>query len=129
MQRGEFKQEILRINNKVNMVVFGQGLLAQRVEVFGNKVLIVAKNRRVKVLAQVENMDKDTTDLMDRALIVKHKQCFIEAMKEEMGVTVLSHLKDYDPKLEISISVSIFEEPIEDLIPKLKLQQTAETIE
>ena len=129
MQMGEFKQEILRINNKVNMTVFGQGLLAQRVEVFGNKVLIVAKNRRVKVLAQVENVDKDTTDLMDRALILKHKQVFIDTMKEEMGVKVLSHLKDYDPKLEISISVSIFEEPIEDLIPKLKLQQAPETVE
>ena len=82
MQMGEFKQEILRINNKVNMAVFGQGLLAQRVEIFGNKVLIVAKNRRVRVLSLVETMDKDTTDLMDRALIVKHKKCFIEAMKE-----------------------------------------------
>jgi len=129
MQMGEFKQEILRINNKVNMTVFGQGLLAQRVEVFGNKVLIVAKNRRVKVLAQVENVDKDTTDLMDRALILKHKQVFIETMQEEMGVKVLSHLKDYDPKLEISISVSIFEEALEDLVPKLKLRQPEEPAE
>lgn len=129
MQMGEFKQEILRINNKANMAVFGQGLLAQRVEIFGNKVLIVAKNRRVRVLSLVETMDKDTTDLMDRALIVKHKQVFIDTMKEEMGVTVLSHLKDYDPKLEISISVSIFEEALEDLVPKLKLRQPEEPAE
>lgn len=121
MLMGEFKQEILRINNKVNMEVFGQGLLSQRVDVFQDKVLIVAKNRRVKVLSLVDGMDKEATEMMDRALIVKHKQRFIEEMQKEMGVTVLSHLKDYDPKLEISISVSIFERPVEEILPSLKL--------
>ena len=120
MLMGEFKQEVLRINNKVNMEVFGQGLLSQRVDVFQDKVLIVAKNRRVKVLSLVDNMDKEATEMMDRALIAKHKQRFIEEMQKELGVTVLAHLKDYDPKLEISISVSIFEQPVEELLPGLR---------
>lgn len=118
---GEFKQEILRINNKVNMEVFAQGLLSQRVEVFQDKVLIVAKNRRVKVLSLVDQMDREATEQMDRALILRHKKRFIEEMKKEMGVTVLSHLKDYDPDLEISISVSFFEKPIEELLPTLHM--------
>lgn len=116
---GEFKQEILRINNKVNMEVFGQGLLEQRIEVFLDKVLIIAKNRRVKVLSLVDSMDKDATRMMDLALISRHKERFIEEMRAQLGVVVLSHLKDYDPKLEISISVSIFDRPIEELLPTL----------
>ena len=121
MLMGEFKQAVLRINNKVNMVIFGQGLLEQRVEVLQDKVLIVAKNRRVRVLSWVDNIDRETTEMMDRALINQHKRLFIEMMRDEMGVTVLSHLKDYDPKLEISISVSFFEKPVEELLPLLRM--------
>lgn len=121
MQMGEFKQEVLRINNKVNMEVFKQGLLSQRIDVFRNEVVITAKNRRVNVLA-FGALDKQTTDMMDRALIVRHKKVFAEMMRDELGVTVLSHLKDYDPDLEISASVTIFEKNIDELLPELHLR-------
>lgn len=121
MQMGEFKQEVLRINNKVNMEVFKQGLLSQRIDVFRNEVVITAKNRRVNVLA-FGALDKQTTDMMDRALIVRHKKVFAEMMRDELGVTVLSHLKDYDPDLEISASVTIFERNIDELLPELHLR-------
>lgn len=124
MQMGEFKQEVLRINNKVNMEVFKQGLLSQRIDVFRNEVVITAKNRRVNVLA-FGALDKQTTDMMDRALIVRHKKVFAEMMRDELGVTVLSHLKDYDPDLEISASVTIFEKNIDELLPELHLRAPA----
>ena len=124
MQMGEFKQEVLRINNKVNMEVFKQGLLSQRIDVFRNEVVITAKNRRVNVLA-FGALDKQTTDMMDRALIVRHKKVFAEMMRDELGVTVLSHLKDYDPDLEISASVTIFERNIDELLPELHLRPPA----
>lgn len=124
MQMGEFKQEVLRINNKVNMEVFKQGLLSQRIDVFRNEVVITAKNRRVNVLA-FGALDKQTTDMMDRALIVRHKKLFAEMMRDELGVTVLSHLKDYDPDLEISASVTIFEKNIDELLPELHLRAPA----
>ena len=69
MQMGEFKQEVLRINNKVNMELFKQGLLSQRINVFRNEVVITAKNRRLNALA-VAALDKQTTATMDRALII-----------------------------------------------------------
>ena len=124
MQMGEFKQEVLRINNKVNMEVFKQGLLSQRIDVFRNEVVITAKNRRVNVLA-FGALDKQTTDMMDRALIVRHKKLFAEMMRDELGVTVLSHLKDYDPDWEISSSVTIFERNIDELLPALHLRAPA----
>ena len=124
MQMGEFKQEVLRINNKVNMEVFKQGLLSQRIDVFRNEVVITAKNRRVNVLA-FGALDKQTTDMMDRALIVRHKKLFAEMMRDELGVTVLSHLKDYNPDLEISASVTIFERNIDELLPELHLRTPA----
>lgn len=123
MLMGEFKQEILRINNKVNIEVFKQGLLTQRVDIMHNRAVIVAKNRRVSLLSLPYVMDKASTEIMDRTLINIFKQRFIQLMQEELGVTVVAHLKDYDPDHEIAISVSFFERPVEELLPELSSSQ------
>ena len=123
MLMGEFKQEILRINNKVNMEVFRQGLLTQRADVCGDKVLIVAKNRRVAMLSLLDGMDKSTIEIMDRLLIAKFKKRFIEEMEQELGVKVLAHMKDYDPDLELSASITFFEKPVDELLPELGLKR------
>ena len=113
MLMGEFKQEILRINNKVNMEVFKQGVLTQRVDVMHNRAVIVARNRRVSLLSLPYEMDKASTEVMDRTLINIFKQRFIQLMQEELGLTVIAHLKDYDPALEISASVTFFDRQVE----------------
>lgn len=100
------------------MEVFNQGLLSQRVDVIRNAVVITAKNRRVNVLAYKE-LDKQVAESMDRALINRYKKVFTRMMEEEMGVKILSHLKDYDPALEISVSVTLFDQNIDELLPTL----------
>lgn len=123
MQLGEFKQEIIRINNKVNIEVFGQGLKSQRVEIFQDKIIIIAHNNRVKMLSMVERTDNLTSKIMDIALIMEFKDRFITAMDEYLGIKVLTHLKDYDPKTEISASVSILEKPVEELLPTIVVKK------
>ena len=85
MLMGEFKQEILRINNKVNMEVFKQGVLTQRVDVMHNRAVIVARNRRVSLLSLPYEMDKASTEVMDRTLINIFKQRFIQLMQRSWG--------------------------------------------
>ena len=122
---GEFKQEILRINNKVNMEVFRQGLLTQRADICGDKVMIVAKNRRVIMLSMFDaEMDRSTIEIMDRLLIAKFKKRFIEVVEEELGIKVLAHFKDYDPDTELSVSVSFFEKPLDELLPGLSVKRS-----
>ena len=123
MQMGEFKQAVLRINNMVNMEVFNQGLLTQRCDVIWNRVMITARNRRVSVLSISNEMDRNTTEIMDRILIIRFKQRFLEEMERCFGVRPLTHLKDYDPDLELSISVTVFEKPVEEMLPSLELKQ------
>lgn len=120
MLMGEFKQNLLRINNKVNMEIFGQGLLQQRVDVIHNRAVIVARNRRVSVLSVAYDADKNTVENVDRILIDKFKERFIRLVERELGLKVLTHLKDYDPVLELSASVSFFEKPIEELLPGVR---------
>lgn len=129
MQMGEFKQEIIKVNNRVNMEVFNQGLRSQKVEIFQDKILIIANNNRVKVLSMVDKKDTTTTKLMDIALIIEFKDRFVRAMEEHLGVKVLSHLKDYDPHLEISISVTILDRPVEEILPTLKVKEDRQSVD
>jgi len=119
MLLGEFKQELMRLNNKVNMEIFSQGLRWQKLEIIDDKVFIIANNRRVRGLDAVDPVDRLTTKLMDLALILKFKEHFIKTVQEALGIKVLAHLKDYDPFTEISFSVTIFEKNIDDLIKEL----------
>ena len=122
MQMGEFKQELMKVNNRVNMEVFSQGLKNQKIEVVNDKILIIAHNNRVKVLSVVDKTDTVTTRMMDLALIKEFKDRYIEAFQEHFGISVLTHMKDYDPKLEISISVTILDRPLEDILPALQVK-------
>jgi hypothetical protein len=119
MLLGEFKQELMRLNNKVNIEIFGQGLRWQKIEIIDDKVFIIANNRRVRGLDTVDPVDRLTTKLMDLALILKFKEHFIKIVQDALSVKILTHLKDYDPDTEISFSVTIFEKKIDDLIKGL----------
>lgn len=119
MLLGDFKQAFMRINNRANIEIFGQGLVSQKMEIFNDKILIIGHNKRVKVISTIERKDNITSKLIDIALIVEFKELFIKYMKEELGVRVLAHLKDYDPVSELSFSVTLLEKPVEELIKEL----------
>lgn len=119
MLLGDFKQAFMRINNRANIEIFGQGLVSQKMEIFNDKILIIGHNKRVKVISTIERKDNITSKLIDIALIVEFKELFIKYMKEELGVKVLAHLKDYDPVSELSFSVTLLEKPVEELIKEL----------
>lgn len=116
---GDFKQLFMKMNNRVNMEIFGQGLVWQRMEIFGDKVLIIAHNKRVKALTAIDQKDNITSKFIDIALIVEFKEKFIKYMQEELGIKILTHLKDYDPVTELSFSVTMLEKPVEDLLKEL----------
>lgn len=113
---GEFKQELLKIHNTVNMEIFYQGLVNQRVEIHRDKAIIIARNHRVKVLSIVDQHDKTTSRMVDLALLAAFKERFRELANAHFGVPILSLIKDYDPTLEMSVSVVFYHQPIEELL-------------
>ncbi len=119
MLLGDFKQEILKLNNKVNMEMFGVGLRWQKIEVMDDKAIIIANNKRVKALSAIDHKDAITSKLIDIALILEFKERFIKEVENSLGIKALAHLKDYDPGTEISFSVTIFEKDIEKLIREI----------
>lgn len=113
---GVFKQEFMKLNNKVNMAVFGQGLRWQKMDIIGDKIYIVANNPRIRALTSIDKQDYIHSKMTDIALIADFKERFIKLVEENLGLRIVCHLKDYDPITELSFSASIMEKDVEELI-------------
>lgn len=114
MATGDLKQEIMRVNNRVNQSLFGSGLRWQKVDVLGQKIIILAENMRVRPLAAIDDRDILATRLVDIALLNEYKSRLRQEIQESLGVTVRSILKDYDPKHQVAGTIIITEERLEE---------------
>jgi uncharacterized protein YbcI len=109
----------MKINNAVNQELFGVGLQWQKVEFFGDHVLIQAKNHRVRALSALDGKDNMTTRLIDIALLVEYKERFRKSFEEEMGLQVVALLKDYEPSVELAFMLILLDRPVEEAIAEL----------
>jgi hypothetical protein len=116
---GEFKQEIMRLHNKVNLDIFGQGLRWQKVEILDDKVVIIANNKRVSALRTLDPKDRLTTQLIDLSLLVEFKNRFRMALETTLKLPFTAVLKDYDPESETSMCIVFLNAPVKDLLPDL----------
>ena len=114
MSTGDLKQEIMRINNRVNQALFGNGLRWQKVDILGNKIVIIAENMRVRPLAAIDDREAFATRLVDVALLQEFKSRLRQELQEGLGVTVRSILKDYDPKQQVAGTIVLTEERLDD---------------
>lgn len=110
MRLGDLKQEVMRINNRVNQEVFGTGLVWQRVEVVGPRILVIlAENRRLKALSSLNGPEELTARLADIALLRQYKQRLRRQVEEVLHVSVRSVLKDYDGEAQLAGTVVVLE--------------------
>ena len=111
-EMGMLKQKILQINNQVNQGIFGSGLIWQKVDLFEDRIFILAKNKRVPALSSLEDKENFTSKLMDIALINQFKRNFKDRFHEEFtDYKILTMLKDYDPIQELSGTIIMVDRP------------------
>lgn len=108
---GAFKQTLLAINNEVNNEVFGRGLHSQRVFINETAIVIVSINLRVPALATLDATGVPTREI-DLVLIDAHKKRLKQLIQERIHLSVVSVLKDYDPKNQISVNIIILDKPL-----------------
>lgn len=106
----DLKQEIMRVNNNVNISIFGTGLRKQRVVVSDDKIIITADHKRVPALAALDKIERSTTRYTDVAILDEFKRRLRTALIEQLQMPVLSVMKDYDPEQELAVTVLIVEE-------------------
>ena len=108
---GEWKQEILRLYNRVNQDLAGSGVSRQRVHLTEEHVVIVAAHQRVPALATVSTVDAALGRWADAAVLDATKARLAEALRG-LGVDVVSVLKDYDPAAELAATVVVIGSPL-----------------
>lgn len=119
MESGTFKQSLMKINNTVNQELFGVGLQWQKVDFLGDRILIQARNHRVRALSSLDGKDNMTTRLIDIALLVEYKERFRQAFEEQFGISVAALLKDYEPSMELAFMLIVLDRPVEEAIGRL----------
>ena len=118
---GDFKQEIIKINNRVNEEMYGRGLDWQKIDIIGDKIIILALNRRISILKHVDEKDAFTARLMDLALLNEFKVRFKKQFEDEFQLKIRTILKDYDPVNQLAGTIIITVQPVEDFLKTLSI--------
>ena len=100
----ELKQEVARINNQVNLSLFGTGLRKQRVLICEGKVIITADHKRIPALAAIAGNDRFSSRIADMAILDEYKRRLKEELTVQLRLPVVCVLKDYDPEYELAVT-------------------------
>lgn len=111
---GEFKQEIMKECNRVYQMIFKVGVTGQQVTVIDDKIVIIAKHKRIPILEIIDASNESFAEVIDRILIEKYKEMLGKNLAERFGLKINLILKDYDPSKEISGTLIILEQKIEN---------------
>jgi len=114
----EFKEGIIKINNKINEEMYGRGLDWQKIDIIGDKIITIGLNRRISVLKNIDDKDAFTARLMDLALLNEFKVRFAKIFEQTFNLRVRSILKDYDPINQLAGMIIITVEPVEEFLSK-----------
>lgn len=114
IREADLKQEIARVNNRVNLLLFGVGLRKQRVTIVENKIIITADHKRIPALAALDQSDRMSARLADVAILDEYKRRLKEEVIEQTGLPVVCVLKDYAPEYELAVTFILLNESKEN---------------
>lgn len=109
LSSGEWKQLVLRIYNAVNQAVTGVGVRRQRVDLLGDRILVVAEHQRIPALAALDPTRRTLTREVDTALVDLYKNILTKELEDALGIGVRTILKDYDPATELACTLVVLE--------------------
>jgi len=113
---GVLKQEIIKIYNSINQEIFGIGIRTQKIEIAGDKVFIFATHKRIPALKILDGTNRNLTASVDTLVMEANKKMLKEQLQRTLGIDVKFVLKDYDPETELSGTVIVFAENLEEML-------------
>lgn len=109
----DWKQEIIRVNNNLNIKMFGTGLRKQRVVLADeDKIIISADHKRIPALLALDQANRTVTRAVDVAILDEYKRRLKQELVEQLQLPVKCVLKDYDPEYEIALTVILLSRPL-----------------
>lgn len=116
---GQFKQELIKDYNTINLRMFDIGVKRQKIDIVGDKVMIFAIHKRVSSLKFLDEDNRLITRMVDIAIIDSFKKELKQTVEEKYGMKVKSILKDYDPNIECSGTILILDQDVGNYVSGL----------
>lgn len=111
---GEFKQELAKEYQEINQRLFDIGTKQQKVDLIGNKIMFTTHHRRIPVMKTLDVNNRSSTRMIDVLIIDEFKEHFKKRLEEKYDFQIVSILKDYDPFIELSVTVVIADIDLEN---------------
>lgn len=111
---GQFKHELIKDYNAINNRVFGVGAVRQKVDIFGEKLIIVAENKRVPSLSYLKAMDNNLGELANRCLVEGLKKELFDILTGKYKFEVSAIFKDYDTDAELSCTFILMKKNVHE---------------
>ncbi|QRG66250.1 Na-translocating system protein MpsC family protein [Brevibacillus choshinensis] len=118
LSAGQFKQELTKVYNEVNLQLFQIGVKRLRVDFVGDRILFMTYHRRVPAIRSVDEKNRELTRMMDILLIDEFKVLLKERLEVKYEIKVVSILKDYDPETELSATVVVLDQNVETYLQR-----------
>ncbi|MFD2616689.1 Na-translocating system protein MpsC family protein [Terrilactibacillus laevilacticus] len=102
------KKSLAIINNEINKQIFNIGVQDQKIDILDNKILIIARTKRIPALSILEEDYHPLVSSVDSALSVKYKQLLKEKIEKAFDLKITYLFRDYDPLVERTCIVLCF---------------------
>ncbi len=105
MTPGDFKQALIQDYNTINLQVFGVGAVRQRIDIVGDKLILITENKRVPSLAYLMKHDRFVGEVANHGLVQGLKRELSRVLTDRYRFRVAAIFKDYDDEAELSCTV------------------------
>ncbi|MCT2537115.1 hypothetical protein NC661_05910 [Aquibacillus koreensis] len=106
----------MKQNNQVHQDIFKAGVLEQQVSFMENKIIILARNKRIPVLEIISEASTDTSQLIDRIVNLKYKKLLEVRLVERFNFDIEIVLRDYDPTKGMNVAIIVLKRNIEEYL-------------
>lgn len=103
------KKKLATLFNETNKEIFSVGVHEQKIEILENKILILARTKRIPALDALSEEHSELVLALDSALSKRYKKLLKQKIESDFDIKISSLFRDYDPNKGISCTVICFE--------------------
>lgn len=113
LSMGNLKQALTKDYNKVNAKIFSTGVISLKIDIFQDKIFMLASYKRLAALNYLSKENIYASVLADYHLIDSFKKEMKTILVNDYGFNIVSIFKDYDADAELSSTVIVLTESVD----------------
>lgn len=113
---GSLKQSLTKDYNRINAKIFSTGVISLKIDIFQDKIFMLATHKRLAALSYLSKESIYISDLADYYLLESFKKELKCILVNDYGFDVVSVFKDYDTKSELSSTVIVLSDAIDNYL-------------